>query len=287
MDGVMIVNKPKGFSSNDVVQKMRKIMGTRQVGHCGTLDPLATGVLPILVGQGTKISKYLVEHKKTYIATIQLGEKTRTADSEGEVIETKPVKELDEKEIEKTLSTFLGKQMQIPPIYSAIKKEGKKLYEYAREGIEITVEPREIEITEIKLIEWKKEAKQIIYQVTCSKGTYIRSLCEDIASRLETVGFMKELTRIKVNEFPIEKAMTIEEIEQKKEIISKYLITIEELFEEKEKIILEERKNTLFLNGVMLTVPLQDEVYRIYHKKEFVGLGIVKDHLLKRDVIIH
>lgn len=187
MDGVIIINKPKGYTSNDVVQKVRKRLGTRQVGHCGTLDPLATGVLPILVGQGTKTSKYLVEHNKTYMATIQLGEKKTTGDCEGETIETKPVKEMSKTKIEKVLSSFLGKQMQVPPKYSAIKKEGKKLYEYARQGIEVEIEPREIEIYKIALLNWEEEENQIVYEVMCSKGTYIRSLCEDIAEKLETV----------------------------------------------------------------------------------------------------
>lgn len=133
MDGIIIINKPKKYTSNDIVQIVRKTFNTRQVGHCGTLDPLATGVLPILIGKGTKISKYLVEHNKTYIATIKLGEKTDTADSEGKITETKKIPNLDKKNIENTLNSFLGKQLQKPPIYSAIKKDGKKLYEYARE----------------------------------------------------------------------------------------------------------------------------------------------------------
>ena len=127
MDGVIIINKPSGITSNAVVQKVRKVLNIKQVGHCGTLDPLAIGVLPILTGQGTKISKYLVEHDKTYIATIKLGEKTETADSEGKIIETRKVPNLTEKNIIQVMEGFLGKQMQIPPMYSAIKKERKKV----------------------------------------------------------------------------------------------------------------------------------------------------------------
>lgn len=284
MNGIIIINKPKGITSNAVVQKVRKALNTKQVGHCGTLDPLATGVLPILVGQGTKISKYLVEHNKTYIATISLGEKTSTADSEGEVIQTKPVPELNENKIKEVLSSFCGKQMQIPPIYSAIKKDGKKLYEYARSGIQVEVEPRQIEIYSIDLIEWKQEGKEITYEVTCSKGTYIRSLCEDIAVRLNTVGFMKELIRTKVNDFTIEQAITIEELEIKKQNIE--IITIEDLFKQNKAIYLDDRKYELFLNGVMLTYQLEDGLYRIYHNKQFVGLGVINNRLLKRDVVV-
>lgn len=133
MDGVIIINKPQGYTSNDIVQIVRKAFLTKRVGHCGTLDPMATGVLPILIGQGTKISKYLVEHDKTYIATVKLGAKTDTADIEGRIIKTKEVPNLSEKAIKDVLSGFLGKQWQKPPMYSAIKKDGKKLYEYARE----------------------------------------------------------------------------------------------------------------------------------------------------------
>lgn len=286
MDGIIIINKPKGITSNDVVQKIRKILGTKQIGHCGTLDPLATGVLPILVGQGTKISKYLVEHNKTYIATIQLGEKRTTADSEGEIIETKQVKKMSAKEIRDVLLTFIGKQMQIPPKYSAIKKDGKKLYEYARKGIEVEIEPREIEISNIELVDYNKEKKQIKYKVKCSKGTYIRSLCEEIAQKLETVGYMSELIRTKVNEFTLIKSYTLEELEQNKENISKEIITIEELFKDSEKIVLNDRKCELFLNGVMLTYNLKDGIYCIYKEEQFIGLGVIKNKLLKRDVII-
>lgn len=133
MDGVIIINKSKGYTSNDAVQMVRKIFNTKKVGHCGTLDPQATGVLPILIGQGTKISKYLVDHDKTYIATIKLGQKTDTADSEGKIIQKEIIPNFDKNEIKKVLDSFVGRQMQKPPIYSAIKKNGKKLYEYARQ----------------------------------------------------------------------------------------------------------------------------------------------------------
>lgn len=286
MDGVFIINKPKGITSNGVVQKIRRILGTKQIGHCGTLDPLATGVLPILVGKGTKISKYLVEHNKTYIATIQLGEKRTTADCEGEIIQTKKVKQMSKKEIKDVLSTFIGKQMQNPPKYSAIKKDGKKLYEYAREGIEVEIEPREIEISNIEFIDYNKDENKIKYKVKCSKGTYIRSLCEDIAQKLDTVGYMSELIRTNVNEFTLVKSYTLEELEQNKENISEKIITIEELFKDKEKIVLNDRKCELLLNGVMLTYKLKDGIYCIYSKEKFIGLGVIKDELLKRDVII-
>lgn len=250
MDGIIIINKPKGYTSHDIVNKIRKIYNTKKVGHTGTLDPNATGVLPILIGQATKLSNYLTEHNKQYIATLKLGEKSDTGDSEGNIIETKFTRTLTNKEVEEVLNTFLGKQLQIPPIYSAIKINGKKLYEYARDGKVIEIPKREIEIYDIKLNNIKE--LEIEFLVNCSKGTYIRSLCEDIASKLGTVGYMKELTRTKVDRFSIDEAYTLEEIEKNKENIR--VISIEEVFRDNEKIILNEEKLTLFLNGGRINI---------------------------------
>ena len=183
MDGVLIINKPKGFTSHDVVNVLRKALNTKKIGHTGTLDPNATGVLPILVGTATKISKYLIEHDKTYVATIKLGEKTDTGDIEGNIIEQDlNFQSVSCEQIGDVLKTFVGKQKQIPPVYSAIKVNGKKAYEYARQGQAIELEARDIEIYDIKLI--KLEDKEITFEVSCSKGTYIRTLCEDIAEKL-------------------------------------------------------------------------------------------------------
>ncbi|MBR6034129.1 MAG: tRNA pseudouridine(55) synthase TruB [Clostridia bacterium] len=282
MDGVIVINKPKNITSNGVVQKVRKALNIKQVGHCGTLDPLATGVLPILVGQGTKISKYLVEHDKTYIATIQLGVKTSTADSEGDIIENRDVPVLDEKQICNTLLKFKGESMQTPPMYSAIKKDGKKLYEYARLGQSIEIEPREIFIYEIKLLKWEKELNQIVFEVTCSKGTYIRSLCEDIAQKNGTIGFMKELIRTRVDEFIIDDSVTLEKLEAG----DFNIVTIEDIFKTAHSINLEQKELSAFLNGVLINNDKLDGVYRIYNNDKFIGLGVIKNKLLKRDVIV-
>lgn len=185
MDGILVINKPKGYTSHDVVNCLRKALNTKKIGHTGTLDPNATGVLPILVGTATKLSKYLIEHDKTYIATVKLGEKTETGDSEGTVIKQDLsilTKEITEGEIENVLNSFKGKQQQIPPMYSAIKINGKKAYEYARKGQEVKIEPREIEIYDIRFI--SKDNLEITFEVSCSKGTYIRTLCENIAEKL-------------------------------------------------------------------------------------------------------
>lgn len=185
MDGILVINKPKGYTSHDVVNCLRKALNTKKIGHTGTLDPNATGVLPILVGTATKLSKYLIEHDKTYIATVKLGEKTETGDSEGTVIKQDSgilTKKITKGEIENVLNSFEGKQQQIPPMYSAIKINGKKAYEYARKGQEVKIEPREIEIYDIRFI--NKDNLEITFEVSCSKGTYIRTLCENIAEKL-------------------------------------------------------------------------------------------------------
>lgn len=284
MDGLIIINKPKSYTSHDIVNVVRKKLNIKKVGHTGTLDPNATGVLPILIGTGTKISKYLVEHEKTYIATLVLGKKTDTGDSEGNVIEEdNNFINYNKEKIESVLKSFIGKQNQTPPIYSAIKVGGKKLYEYAREGKSVDIKPREIEISEIALENYNNR-DEIVFKVTCSKGTYIRTLCEDIAKRLGTVGYMKELQRTKVNEFDIKDAITLEDLDNVN--IKNKIISIEKLFINNKKIDLNNRKLELFLNGVQLTHDLNDGVYRIYNNNNFIGLGIVKDKLLKRDIVI-
>lgn len=284
MDGLIIINKPKSYTSHDIVNVVRKKLNIKKVGHTGTLDPNATGVLPILIGTGTKISKYLVEHEKTYIATLVLGKKTDTGDSEGNIIEEdNNFVNSNKEKIENVLKSFIGKQNQTPPIYSAIKVGGKKLYEYAREGKSVDIKPREIEISEIALENYN-DKDEIVFKVTCSKGTYIRTLCEDIAKRLGTVGYMKELQRTKVNEFDIKDAITLEDLDNVN--IEDKIISIEKLFINNEKIDLNNRKLELFLNGVQLTHDLNDGVYRIYNNNNFIGLGTVKDKLLKRDIVI-
>lgn len=284
ISGLLLINKPKNYTSHDVVNKVRKVLNTKKVGHTGTLDPNATGVLPVLIGTATKISKYLIEHNKTYIATLKLGEKTTTGDSEGQVIEKdENYNELKIEKIEEVLKAFLGKQMQIPPMYSSIKINGKKLYEYAREGKIIDIPPREIEIYNIDLKSFN-EKDEIIFEVECSKGTYIRSLCEDIAKKLGTIGYMKELQRTKVNKYKIENSVSLEDLSL--ENVDKYLVTIEKIFKDKNKILLDEKKLQLFLNGVQLTNNAKEGIYRIYSNNIFIGLGIIKNNLLKRDIII-
>lgn len=293
MDAIILVNKPKGCTSHDVVYKVKKIFNEK-VGHTGTLDPNATGVLPLLIGKATQCSKYLINHDKKYKVTLEFGKKTTTADSEGEVIEEKELQQgmFDEEIINNALKLCIGKQMQTPPIYSAIKVNGKKLYEYARKGQEVKIEPREITIYDLKMIKIMPEKKQIQFETSCSKGTYIRSLCETIAEKLNTIGYMKELERMQVGDFKLEDTITIEELQkyydQNKldELQEKSIITIEKFFSNNLAIELNDKKLELFLNGVKLTENYPDGIYKIYNNEKFIGTGIIQDNLLKRDIIL-
>lgn len=289
MDGILIINKPKQYTSHDVVAKVKKICGEK-VGHTGTLDPMATGVLPLLLGQGTKLSKYLINHDKTYIATIQLGKKTDTIDSEGSILEERIVdgKLLNKENVQRVLECQIGKQIQTPPIYSAIKVNGKKLYEYARKGVEVEIPKREIEIYNIELLDINEKDKTIEFRVHCSKGTYIRTLCENIAEKLGTIGYMKELNRVQVGQFNLNQAITVEELEKNKEnekFLNQHLITVQNFFEKYPIIELKEEKLKLFLNGVQLTNNNDDGLYQIKVNNVVVGIGTIKNKLLKREII--
>lgn len=297
INGIIIINKEKEYTSNDVVRIVKKITKTK-VGHTGTLDPNATGVLPLLLGEGTKVSKYLINHNKEYEAVLQLGKKTETADGEGIVIEEKEVlpQMLKKEFVEETLNSFIGVQNQVPPMYSAIKVNGRKLYDYARSGQTVEVKARRIEIYNIKLIKIDEKEKQIFFRVSCSKGTYIRTLCENIAEKLGTVGYMKELNRTKVGDFKIEDSIKVKELEENilKNNLSK-IITIEELFKEKEKAELTDNEIKKYLNGVQIPINEiysktnnnnNEEICRVYYKNKFIGLGVIKNEKLKRDIVI-
>lgn len=289
MDGIIIINKEKNYTSNDVVNIVKKITKSK-VGHTGTLDPNATGVLPLLIGNATKISKYLINHDKEYEVVLQLGIRTETADVEGKVIEEKEVtaEMLNKDNIEEKLQQFIGKQEQIPPIYSAIKVNGKKLYEYARRGQEVELKPRQIEIYSIQLVGINEKEKQISFKAKCSKGTYIRSLCEDISKKLGTVGYMKELNRLQAGEFYIKDAVTISEMKEKIEAGNlENIITIEEIFKNNPQIQLEQEQIEPYINGVKINTKKTNGVYRIYKPDgTFIGLGIVENSKLKRDLVI-
>lgn len=290
MDGILIVNKDKGCTSHDVVYKVKKLFG-KKVGHTGTLDPNATGVLPILIGKGTELSQFLINHDKKYIATIQLGVKTDSADVEGNVIEEKDVdlSILNNEHVEMVLKNLTGKQKQVPPMYSAIKINGKKLYEYARSGKTVDIPEREIEIYDLKLLEINKENKQIVFEIYCSKGTYVRTVCEKVSESLGTVGYMKELQRTMVGDFKIEDAITVDELNKNIdniEFIENNIISIEKFFSNSDTEILQDKEIKMFLNGVILYTKT-DGLVRIYDKnKKFIGIGESINGKLKRKIVM-
>lgn len=218
MNGILIIDKPKGITSRDVVNCVVKKFNTKKVGHTGTLDPIATGVLVVCVGSATKLVQELTCDDKEYIATVELGTLTDTLDNTGKILNEEVVTKTKEEIIE-VLNSFKGKYLQEVPIYSAVKINGKKLYEYARENIEIELPKREVEITDIELIgtiEYKDNKTIFKFKCSVSKGTYIRSLIRDISNRLNTIGIMTDLKRIRQGKFKIENSITLEELNENK-----------------------------------------------------------------------
>lgn len=306
MDGLLIVDKKEGITSFDVIRNVRKEYNIKKVGHIGTLDPLASGVLPVLIGKATKLSDYLMMHDKEYIAKIILGKKTSTGDREGNVIEEKEIKKskISKENIEAVLNSFLGESYQIPPMYSAIKVNGKKLYELARENKEIERTPRKINIAKIELLKIENvnvnenanlswQSIEITYKVQCSKGTYIRTLSEDIAEKLGTVGYMSYLRRTRVGDFKIEDAGKLIDMENIINNIPKYEI--------------KEKNISQLINGVKVRKQQENninveknnkniedrkqnakksELCKLYCNNKFIGYGISEGEFVKRDILV-
>lgn len=291
--GILIIDKPQGITSHDVVGIVRKTLKTKKVGHTGTLDPLATGVLIVCVEKATKLVNYLICDNKTYEAEMILGIKTDTSDITGKVIRKVEETSVDLCRAKEVINSFVGKQKQVPPMYSALKVNGQKLYELARKGIEIEREARDIEIYEISNIEigsqkielkndndsdanYSGEYINIKFKVSCSKGTYIRTLCEDIAEKLGTCGTMINLRRVQTGEFKIEDSIKIENITEEN------IISMEKLFDKKVDV-----KNKLkeVLNGMSVCVDLPDGLYKLY-ADEFIGIGKIENKKLKREIIL-
>lgn len=206
-DGILVIDKPEGVTSHDVVNSVRRIAGTRKVGHAGTLDPFATGVLIVGINQGTKLLPFLQIDEKEYEATVRLGVETDTLDRDGRILRETQCPSIGYEEMEKTLASFVGRQSQIPPIYSAIKKEGVPLYKLARKGIEVTVQPREIEVYGIYLR--TLDTSQVSFTVRCSSGTYVRSLARDIGIKVGCGGHLKSLRRTRSGRFGADKAIPL------------------------------------------------------------------------------
>ena len=224
--GFLLIDKPKDWTSRDVCNKIQSILKIKKVGHCGTLDPFATGLLIVAVGNATKALSFLEDFTKEYVAVLSLGKKTDTGDLTGNIIEEKDVPSFNNNDLLNLSSSFLGKSLQIPPMTSAIKVNGTKLYELAHKGLEVDREPREIEVFSLDMIVSK--SNEIIFKTKVSKGTYIRTLGEDIATKLNTVGYLSDLRRTKINSIKVEDAISIENVDYNKlisitDVLSKFM----------------------------------------------------------------
>lgn len=269
MNGILVINKEKDYTSRDVVNVLNKTLQTKKIGHTGTLDPIATGVLVVCIGKYTKLVSEITGYDKEYIAEIKLGIKTDTQDITGNIIEAKPFTVNKEKIIE-VLSSFLGKNMQTVPLYSAVKINGKKLYEYARKQEKVELPQREIEIKSIELLSFDKDI--ITFKTTVSKGTYIRSLIEDICKKLGVIGTMNNLKRTKQGSFLIENAYTLEEIKTKNyqfmPVEKVFSYPIVNLNEEEYNKVKNGSKITLNNPNEKIILKYQEEIIAIYQKEK-------------------
>ena len=280
-NGLIIINKPKGISSHTVVSRVKRLLGVKKAGHTGTLDPMATGVLPVLFERGVKASEYMLTEDKHYLATMLLGTRTDTEDITGNVLSVSE-KIPDEKDVIRAVSSMLGKSLQTPPMFSAIKQGGKKLYELAREGTVVEREKREINIYEIKTA--KINEKEYTLEVKCSKGTYIRTLCADIGEKLGCGATMKSLERLEAAGFTINDAVTLDELEalEPEERVNKTL-PIETVFENLERVNLPDFFTRLarcgveiYLKKINLSLEVGTRV-TLYDKNNFFALGEVRE----------
>lgn len=261
-NGILVIDKPQDWTSHDVVAKLRGILRERRIGHAGTLDPMATGVLPVFVGRATRAVEFASEREKEYIASLRLGTVTDTQDVTGTVLETRPVT-VTRDHVEAVLDRFRGEIQQIPPMYSAIKKQGKKLYELARRGVEVEREPRPITIYELELLEQVSETDWNL-RVLCSKGTYVRTLCHDIGQALGCGGTLYALRRTRSAGFGLDQAMTLEQVAETEDPAS-LLLPVDTCFSQYSALTLteaeEERK---VRNGNPISLDGADGAYRVY-----------------------
>ncbi len=293
MNGILNVLKPAGMTSFDVIGFMRRITGQKKIGHAGTLDPSAVGVLPLCIGNATRALEFMIDKDKVYRAELTLGVSTDTQDSSGIVLDSYSV-EVNEDEIKKTVMSFVGTIEQLPPMYSAIKIGGKKLYELARQGQTIERESRTIQIYSIDVIRvWEDSAvfdsegtakeyavKKVLLDVHCSKGTYIRTLCNDIGDKLGCGGHMSFLVRTRAGQYNLDNALTMEEVIQLSETraLEGHLLPVEKIFEMFDSIKLSNKELFKYNNGVWLEVEknkYKKTVYRVYDNNSFLGIGEV------------
>ena len=259
--GIIVIRKEKGFTSHDVVAKLRGILHMKKIGHTGTLDPDAVGVLPVALGKGTKLVDLITDKEKTYEAVLYLGITTDTQDMSGTVLEEKPVNATEE-QVRETIAGFVGEQLQIPPMYSALKINGKKLYELAREGKTVERKARPVCFYQIEVLDIQLPVVQI--RVTCSKGTYIRTLCHDIGQKLGCGGCMEQLLRTRVGRFSLEESHTLSEVEQavSEGTVCKWIYPVENVLAEYPKIQADSYGDRLLQNGNPLSENLVDEQHK-------------------------
>ena len=273
MQGILIVDKPMDWTSFDVIAKLRGILGTRKLGHSGTLDPMATGVLPVFCGGASKAVDLQLNHDKTYRATLRLGARTDTGDSTGTVLETAPVT-AGEKELLAVLPQFIGAQMQVPPMYSAVKINGQPLYKLAREGVTVERKARPIEIYGIEYGGSPAENEYVL-TVRCSKGTYIRTLCKDIGEKLGCGGCMESLRRVAAGEYTIDEAVPLQTLLDTEEP-EKYLRGVDTMFRNYPAVTLTANQETRCRNGNAFSVSRSPGTYRAYSQGgEFLMLAKV------------
>jgi tRNA pseudouridine55 synthase len=277
MDGIINFFKPAGMTSHDAVAYFRRLLGTRKVGHTGTLDPMATGVLPICIGKGTKVSEYLLGVDKEYIAELTLGTSSDTQDSTGTVVNSSD-KIVSKEQIEDAFDSFRGEIDQIPPMYSAKKIGGKKLYELARDGIEVERKSRRINIKEIKILQ-NQDNRRVTFYTRCSKGTYIRTICNDIGERLGTYGHMSYLLRVGVGAFTIEDSYGMDTLDKMdKDTLNKIIQPIDNAIMFMGSINLEDSYYKPLTNGVRVELSgelslASNKLYRVYVSDKFIGIG--------------
>ena len=283
--GILNIDKPAGITSYDVVDVIKKLFIGSKVGHTGTLDPVATGVLPILIGDATKLSDNLTAENKAYRVKMLLGVETNTYDITGKIVYASVVNK-DEIYIRERIKRFIGVQEQTPPQYSAIKVEGKRAYQYAREGKEVELKPRTIEIYDINNIAVDLRKREVSFDVYCTKGTYVRSLVNDIGKKLGCGATMVELIRLKNGNFDIKDSIPLYEfLKLNFEEMKKKIISIDDYYTDLKRINMDEREYTKFVNGVKLEYNEQDKLVKVYENNKYRGLGQIKDGILKRYLI--
>ncbi|MEG1705106.1 MAG: tRNA pseudouridine(55) synthase TruB [Clostridia bacterium] len=283
--GILNIDKPSGITSHDVVDVLKKVLKGTKIGHTGTLDPMATGLLTICIGDATKLSENLMCRDKKYLVTMLLGVETDTYDVTGRIVFASVVNK-DEIYIKERIKRFIGKQLQTPPIYSAIRVDGKRAYEYAREGNEVELKPREIEIFDISNIIVNLKEKKVSFEVHCTKGTYIRSLVNDIGKKIGTGATMSELRRIANGNLKVEESIPLYDyLNLNYEEMIKQIISIEKYYNESKAIYLNEIEYTKFLNGVKLECNCNQKIVRVFCLKKYKGLGTVEDNILKRYIV--